>query len=137
MKFALEIRVSKALGVVAFVGVGLAPGCVTTESSSGQTCVTPAGDYLITFTPADGNCPTSAISELTSQLNGVKAKASEACYSKSGSSATDLPQSGCQATLSVASSGTSAGYGATMAMAMTCSDGSKCQQAFTVVYTKQ
>ena len=121
------------------VSLVLASGCASSTSSSGTTCTTPAGTYAIEFVPVNGDCPADFNTAFAAAAKSDSTKISEDCYTKTMSSALTVTAGGqdCQVAVSGSAAGATSGYTGTASIAVTCPDGSKCQEAFTLAYTKK
>ncbi len=114
-------------------------GCASSTSSSEPTCTTPGGTYTVEFVPANGDCTAEFNTAFAATAKSDSIKVAEACYTRTMSSALTVTAGGqdCQVALSGSGAGAASGYTGTASIAVTCPDGSKCQEAFTVSYTKK
>ena len=111
-------------------------GCAAEESGA---CMSPAGNYKIELVPSNGSCSDSFNAAFAANFLTTKAKASEQCAVKTGSEVDKISVDNvvCDRTMSISTAATSSGYTGTMSVAVTCDDGSSCQEAFSIKYTKQ
>lgn len=121
---------------IVVAGAGALAGCAAEDPGP---CMSPAGSYKIEVAPSNGTCPDSFNAAFTANFSTTKTKASEQCQVKTGSEVDQLSVDNvlCDLTMSVSAASTASGYTGTMSVAVTCGDGSKCQEAYTIKYTKQ
>ena len=102
-------------------------------------CTTQAGTFAVDFTPTSGDCAPDFATAFAAAAKNDAVKVAESCYQKSASSAMTVTVGAqdCQAAVSGTAAGDASGYTGTAAVAFTCPDGTKCQQAFVVKYAKK
>ncbi len=126
--------------LVLFTLIALA-SCAAETATTNIPCMTPAGTYKVELKAANGTCSQEFQKAFIESASGTNTKVSEACYTKSASTADTIVAEGtgvsCNVTTASSIFGTNVEYGGTLAVSVSCEDGSSCQHSFTVHYTKQ